>query len=101
MGDTVAREWRCKWSTENEKASLAAAQAWWLEAKPRVGALAGVKDMKRIVCGGCLDFKIIIAMDAEAFGAWEKEGFAPEADFLAKLAEIPGISNIETQTYTF
>merc|ERR1712087_739166 len=98
--DTVAREWRCKWSTDDEKASLAAAQACLVEVKPAVSAVPGLKDFKRVVCGGCLDFKVVISLNAEAFGAWEAEGFKPEADFLAKLAAIPGISQVETQTYT-
>ena len=25
--------------------------------------------MQRIVCGGCLDFKVVTALDADAFGA--------------------------------
>ena len=64
-------------------------------------ALDGVKEVKRVVCGGCLDFKIITALDAGAFGAWEGAEFAPEKEFLEEAAKIEGITTVETQTYTF
>lgn len=56
--------------------------------------------VQRTVCGGCLDFKVSTALPAGDFGAWEEAGFAPETDFLAELEAIPGISNVETQTFT-
>jgi hypothetical protein len=37
----------------------------------------------------------------DKFNAWKENGFAPEADFLAKLESIEGITVVETQTYTF
>ena len=122
--DTVAREWRCKWSADNDKASLAAAQALLVKTKPDIAAVKGVKEVKRIVCGGCLDFKVIIALDAAVYGDWEaqvnevssvtpitahqmlnsplpvRQEFAPEKAFLEALGSIPGISNVETQTFT-
>eukprot|EP00951_Prasinocladus_malaysianus_P047444 scaffold650489_cov41-Prasinocladus_malaysianus.AAC.1 len=55
--DTVAREWRAKWSTDDEKASLSAAQDLLSSVIADLKALPGVKDVQRIVCGGCLDFK--------------------------------------------
>ena len=61
----------------------------------------GVKSVQRVVCGGCLDFKVITALDAEKFGAWEGAAFAPEAEFLEEAAKIDGITAVETQTYTF
>lgn len=60
----------------------------------------GVKSVQRIVCGGCLDYKIITSLDAGKFGAWEAKAFSPEKEFLEKLAGIKGVSQIETQTYT-
>ena len=39
--DTVAREWRCKWSADNDKASLAAAQALLVKTKPDIAAVKG------------------------------------------------------------
>ena len=99
--DVVAREWRMKWTADNDKASLAAAQVLITKHLAALKALDGVKEVKRVVCGGCLDFKVITALDAEKFGAWEGAAFAPEAEFLEEAAKIEGISTVETQTYTF
>mmetsp|Transcript_16839 Transcript_16839/g.64121 ORF Transcript_16839/g.64121 Transcript_16839/m.64121 type:complete len:94 (-) Transcript_16839:280-561(-) len=78
--ENVAREWRCKWSEDNEKASLTALQEL-LSAN-----LAAIKEsgatVQRVVCGSCMDFKVIMTLPAESFGAWEEAGFAPEAEFL-------------------
>mmetsp|Transcript_6368 Transcript_6368/g.13770 ORF Transcript_6368/g.13770 Transcript_6368/m.13770 type:complete len:113 (-) Transcript_6368:59-397(-) len=96
----LSREWRCKWSTDANKASLVAAQKAIAELLCKVKAVDGVKDVQRVVCGGCLDFKIIISLSADKFGAWEEAAFAPEADFLAKLKSIDGVTQVETQTFT-
>ena len=98
--DTVAREWRLKWSGESDKASLVAVQDVLSSFESKIKAVAGVKRVQRIVCGGCLDFKVIVALDAGAFGAWEGAAFEPEAAFLAAVTAIPGVSSVETQTYT-
>ena len=42
-----------------------------------------------MVCGGCLDFKLMTTVPLDTFGPWEEKGFAPEADFLAKLKQLP------------
>lgn len=141
-----------KWSADSDKKSLADAQAA-LEsvlatvrcsscvvrvtlslALPQVKAVPGVRSVQRVVCGGCLDFKVsfsssrppsrgicrleharvrhaprfrphdtlqvIVALSADAFGAWEQSGFAPEQQFLAQVNAIAGVSQVETQTYT-
>ena len=98
--DTVAREWRCKWSADNDKASLAAAQVALDSVIASTKAVAGVKSVQRVVCGDCLDFKVTTSVEGAAFGAWEAKGFSPEAEFLAKLNEIEGVSQVETQTFT-
>mmetsp|Transcript_14535 Transcript_14535/g.21390 ORF Transcript_14535/g.21390 Transcript_14535/m.21390 type:complete len:113 (-) Transcript_14535:223-561(-) len=98
--DTIAREWRMKWSPDSEKESLVKVQQLISATLDKVKAVDGVKNVQRIVCGGCLDFKIIIALDFEKFGSWEAAEFAPESEFLAAAAEIPGITTIETQNYT-
>jgi len=95
----IAREWRCKWSADGDKASLTAAQGKLEEVMGNLKALKGAS-VQRVVCGGCLDFKVVTKLPAPAFGAWEKEGFAPEASFLEALKAVPGISGVETQTYT-
>ena len=56
--DTIAREWRCKWSEEGNKASLAAAQKALNSIISELKAVDGVKRVDRVVCGGCLDFKV-------------------------------------------
>merc|ERR1712087_134745 len=96
----VAREWRCKWSADNDKASLAAAQKVLDYYKDTIKGIPGVKNVQRVVCGSCLDFKVITCLNLEAFGIWEGKAFAPETEFLDKLRAIEGISNVETQTFT-
>ena len=98
--DTIAREWRCKWSPDNEKKSLAEAQKLLAGTLSDLKAIDGVKDVQRVVCGGCMDFKVITSLGADKFGAWEESKFKPEDDFLEKLKAIDGISQVETQTYT-
>jgi len=98
--DHIAREWRCKWSEDNSKASLTAAQTKLEEVLAELSAAKGVQSVQRVVCGGCHDFKIITKLSAPSFGEWEKASFAPEAAFLKALGEIAGISCVETQTYT-
>jgi hypothetical protein len=56
--DTIAREWRCKWSGDNDKKSLAEAQKALSEVLSDVKAVDGFKKVDRVVCGGCLDFKV-------------------------------------------
>lgn len=98
--DTIAREWRCKWSGDNDKKSLQEAQKLLVEVLPELKALDGYKGVQRVVCGGCLDFKVITSLSADKFGAWGEQNFAPEESFLEKLKAIDGISLVETQTYT-
>jgi hypothetical protein len=98
--DTIAREWRCKWNADNDKKSLAEAQALLNSVLPNVKKVDGVKSVQRIVCGGCLDFKVVTSLPTDKFKEWEKTNFAPETDFVKKLKAIDGISAVETQTYT-
>mmetsp|Transcript_28441 Transcript_28441/g.42552 ORF Transcript_28441/g.42552 Transcript_28441/m.42552 type:complete len:113 (+) Transcript_28441:114-452(+) len=98
--DTIAREWRCKWSPDAEKASLVSAQKALESVLATVKDVDGVKKVDRVVCGGCLDFKIVTSLQADKFGEWEKASFAPEAEFLEKIKAIDGITEVETQTYT-
>ena len=95
--DTIAREWRCKWSEDGDKASLSSAQKVLDKYLPQMKARGSVQ---RTVCGGCLDFKVNTSMGAEDFGKWEADGFAPESEFLAELGAIDGITSVETQTFT-
>jgi hypothetical protein len=98
--DKVAREWRCKWSSDNDKASLVETQNALTSILAEVKKVDGLVGVERIVCGGCLDFKVVTTLQGDKFGDWEEKGFAPEAEFLKKLEGIDGVSLIETQTYT-
>jgi hypothetical protein len=98
--DTVAREWRCKWTADSDKASLAAIQKQFDAVVADVKKVDGVKSVQRIVCGGCFDYKIIIALQADKFGGWEQKQFFPEEKFLSALKAIPGVKTVETQTFT-
>jgi predicted TPR repeat methyltransferase len=98
--DTVAREWRCKWSPDNDKKALVEAQKVLMEVIGDLQKVDGFKKTDRVVCGGCMDFKVITSLSADKFGAWTEAKFAPEEAFLQKLKAIEGISVVETQTYT-
>jgi len=98
--DTIAREWRCKWSADDDKKSLAELQKVLDETKADIKAIDGVKSVQRVVCGGCLDFKVVVALPEPKYGDWEKTGHAPEEAFLEKIKKIDGVSVVETQTYT-
>lgn len=89
-----------KWSPDNDKASLQKIQQVVDSKLTKLKALDGVKDVQRVVCGGCLDYKVITSLDADKFGDWEAAGFAPEAEFLAEVKGIDGVSQVETQTFT-
>jgi hypothetical protein len=97
--DTVAREWRCKWSGDDDKKSLQELQKVLNESKAEIKKIDGAK-VQRIVCGGCLDFKVVISLPESKFGDWEGKGFAPEESFLEKIKKIDGVTLVETQTYT-
>jgi hypothetical protein len=98
--DTIAREWRCKWSQDSDKTSLKELQNELDAVVAQLKGIPGVKSVQRIVCGGCLDFKVITAVNSDDFGAWESQDFAPEQEFLEKMKTIDGVSQVETQTYT-
>lgn len=57
--DTIAREWRLKWSPDDDKKSLAAVQQSLQVFLPAIKKIDGVKSVQRIVCGGCLDYKVV------------------------------------------
>eukprot|EP00559_Dactyliosolen_fragilissimus_P005752 CAMPEP_0184856508 /NCGR_PEP_ID=MMETSP0580-20130426/1697_1 /TAXON_ID=1118495 /ORGANISM="Dactyliosolen fragilissimus" /LENGTH=164 /DNA_ID=CAMNT_0027351585 /DNA_START=12 /DNA_END=506 /DNA_ORIENTATION=+ len=98
--DIITREWRCKWSTNGDMVSLVQAQIALESVLEELKLVDGIRDVERIVCGSCQDFKIVTSVNAEKFGAWEKNKFYPEEDLLEMLKHIDDISDIETQTYT-
>jgi len=96
----IAREWRCKWTAEDGNPSLMKVQAELEKVLPAISSVDGVASVQRVVCGGCHDFKVITKLPQKAFESWEKNKFEPEADFLAAIKGISGVSAVETQTYT-
>lgn len=68
--NTIAREWRFKWNADDDKKSLASAQQTLSLFQQAIKNVDGVKSVQRIICGGCLDFKVIVALDEGKFGAW-------------------------------
>uniref|UniRef100_A0A7S0NB29 Uncharacterized protein n=1 Tax=Phaeocystis antarctica TaxID=33657 RepID=A0A7S0NB29_9EUKA len=99
----VAREWRCKWTDDGggkaSSAALVEIADLVEEYLPTLKALEGAV-VNRAVCGGCLDFKIATTVPLDTFGPWEEAGHPPEAEFIAKLKKIDGVSQVETQTMT-
>lgn len=49
-----------------------------------------MSSVQRVVCGGCLDFKVVTKLSAAAFGEWEKAKFAPEAAMFASEPRVLG-----------
>ena len=99
--ENVCREWRCKY--EGDKAtskSLEEIAKLVEEYLPEVKKASKNARVNRLVCGGCLDFKLMTTVPLEDFGPWEEKGFAPEGEFLEKLKAIKGVSQVETQTIT-
>ena len=87
-------------SPDDDKKSLAEVQAVVDKTLGDLKALDGVKSVQRVVCGGCLDYKLITALDGEKYGDWEAAGHPPEAEFLKAVEAIDGITTVETQTFT-
>jgi len=98
--ENIAREWRLKWSTESDNASLMEAQKQLQQVLADLSSLEGVASVQRVVCGDCQDFKVVTKLPEKAFKEWEAQAFAPEAAFLEAVKKIPGVSAVETQTYT-
>ena len=99
--DRVCREWRCKFTGDkSDSASLEAISKVVDEYLPAIKGVSSGATVNRMICGGCLDFKLMTTVPLEDFGPWEAKEFAPEADFLAKLRAIEGVSLVETQTIT-
>ena len=68
------------------------------ETLPKIKALDGLVNVQRIVCGGCHDLKLIISFKADKFGKLEEADL--ETAFLDAWKAIPGISTVETQSFT-
>ena len=99
--DRVCREWRCKYTGDkSDSQSLEAIAAVVDEYLPAIKKVSDGATVNRLVCGACLDFKLMTTVPLADFGPWEASGFEPEAEFLEKIKAIPGVSQVETQTIT-
>ena len=52
-----------KWSPANDKKSLASVQQTLVLFSKTLKTIPGVKSVQRVVCGGCMDFKVIVVSD--------------------------------------
>eukprot|EP00933_Yihiella_yeosuensis_P031180 TRINITY_DN24731_c0_g1_i1.p1 TRINITY_DN24731_c0_g1~~TRINITY_DN24731_c0_g1_i1.p1 ORF type:complete len:159 (-),score=33.90 TRINITY_DN24731_c0_g1_i1:150-626(-) len=118
--ETVAREWRCKWSSDDDMASLKACQKLLDDMKDDILSVTydwngkqlathevlngkidvSKKQVQRLVDSECLDFKVIIKLPQKDFDDWQNRNFAPEDQFLQGLRSISGVSQVEAQTYS-
>eukprot|EP00558_Chaetoceros_sp_UNC1202_P003905 CAMPEP_0197240108 /NCGR_PEP_ID=MMETSP1429-20130617/6464_1 /TAXON_ID=49237 /ORGANISM="Chaetoceros sp., Strain UNC1202" /LENGTH=146 /DNA_ID=CAMNT_0042699685 /DNA_START=15 /DNA_END=455 /DNA_ORIENTATION=- len=97
----VCREWRCKYTGDkSDSESLEAVAKAVEEVLPAIKGVSEDITVNRLVCGGCLDFKLMMTVPLADFGPWEEKGFEPEGDFLEKIKAIEGITQVETQTIT-
>mmetsp|Transcript_3475 Transcript_3475/g.7355 ORF Transcript_3475/g.7355 Transcript_3475/m.7355 type:complete len:150 (-) Transcript_3475:81-530(-) len=99
--DRVCREWRCKYTGDKTDSESLAAVAGVVEKHlSTIKGLSSGVTVNRLVCGQCLDFKLQITMPLDDYGPWSENDHSPEADFLAALKGIDGVSQVETQTIT-
>ncbi|KAL7465282.1 hypothetical protein ACHAXS_005623 [Conticribra weissflogii] len=99
--DRVCREWRCKYTGDKATSeSLEEISKLVDEYLPQIKSVSSDATVNRLVCGACLDFKLMTTVPLDDFGPWEEKGFAPESEFLEKLKAIEGVSQVETQTIT-
>ena len=97
----VCREWRCKYSGDKaDSTSLESIAKVVNEYLPEIKAVSKDVKVNRLVCGACLDFKLMTTVPLSDFGPWSEKEFAPEKEFLEKLKAIEGVSMVETQTIT-
>merc|ERR1712046_123043 len=95
--DQVAKEVRGKWA---DQTALKAAQALMTEHLPAIKAADGIVKVHRMVCGGCLDFKVIAVCAVDKHGAWEAAGYPEMMALKEALGKIEGITQVEDQTIT-
>ena len=97
----VCREWRCKYTgNKSDSESLEAIAKAVDEYLPAIKSVSDDITVNRLVCGSCLDFKLMMTVPLDDFGPWEEKGFEPEGAFLEKIKAIDGVSQVETQTIT-
>ncbi|CAE7288701.1 unnamed protein product [Symbiodinium sp. CCMP2592] len=94
--NTLAREWRCIWSEEDQKRSLTELQRVLEDvAVPALRRVPGLLGVQRIVCGCKKEFKIICKLGLDAFEDWSGQQFYPEEEMVQRWQAIEGVSKIE------
>jgi len=84
--DKIAREWRCKWSADDDKKSLVEAQKALESVLPDVKKVDGVISVERVVCGGGLDFKVVTTLPGKFWVATTGDAAIEQSGkFLAEL----------------
>mmetsp|Transcript_35227 Transcript_35227/g.64358 ORF Transcript_35227/g.64358 Transcript_35227/m.64358 type:complete len:131 (+) Transcript_35227:56-448(+) len=100
MFNQMAREWRCKWSDGTGNMTLPLCQKALMEVAAPVLQYVPGAQVQRIVSEERRDFKVIVKCTVNDFDLWKQTGFSPELEFLEALQSIPGVSEVESQTYT-
>lgn len=69
----VCREWRCKYEGDKGTSpSLEAIANAVDEFLPEIKKASKDMTVNRLVCGSCLDFKLMMTVPLEDFGPWEE-----------------------------
>jgi hypothetical protein len=69
----VCREWRCKYDGDKATSeSLEAIAKVVDELLPEIKKASADATVNRLVCGGCLDFKLMTTVPLEDYGPWEE-----------------------------
>merc|ERR1719362_2160659 len=72
--DRVCREWRCKYTgNKSDSASLEAISKVVDEYLPAIKGVSSDVKVNRLVCGSCLDFKLMTTVPLDDFGPWEEK----------------------------
>lgn len=68
----VCREWRCKYEGDKGTSeSLEAIAKVVDEMLPEIKKISPDITVNRLVCGACLDFKLMMTVPLEDFGPWD------------------------------
>lgn len=69
----VCREWRCKYEGDKGTSeSLEAIAKVVDELLPQIKKVSSDITVNRLVCGACLDFKLMMTVPLEDFGPWDE-----------------------------
>lgn len=73
--DKVCREWRCKFTGDKSDSESLEAIAKQLDKYlPGIKKASSDITVNRLVCGSCLDFKLMMTVPLDDFGPWEEKG---------------------------